>query len=110
MKLDRLFTTVTLAQMQELLRAVAGQVESGFSLADAVQVSGDISRLGPDGDLLIEPFVALHGATIPFILDASRAGAGVEAIFITAPPLTDWLEQHLVSLGTPVPVKVLRAE
>jgi len=110
MKLDRLFTTVTVEQARELLRTVALQVDSGFTLDEATQVSTDIGQLAADDSLLIEPMVFLAGGTVPFVFDAEAQKDGVlEVTLITASPLTDRLEKHLRGLGPHVPLRVLRA-
>jgi hypothetical protein len=108
-KLDRLFTTVSVSQAQGLLDAIAGRLESGFSVREAAQVGADLAALDAEDSLLIEPFVSIDGTRVPFFVDVEKlAGNSVELTIVTAPPLTDWLERHLRALGDDVPLEVLR--
>jgi hypothetical protein len=108
MKLDRLFARVTVAQMQAIVRAVAGVAGSGFDAKEAIAIADEIARLQPGQDVFLQPIVEALGGRAPFVLEASRQDEGIEATFITGPPLTAWLERQLAELEPPPSVKVVR--
>lgn len=110
MKLDRLFAKVSIAQMQAIVRAVAGIATGGFDVHEAARVADEIARLVPDGTVFLEPIVDAMGGRMPFVLQACRRGDRIDATVITAPPLTGFLERELRDLEPPPNVKVVRGE
>ena len=111
MKQDRLLVTLTKVQAGGILSGVAALVDDGFSNDDARRTTADLTHLHGDNSLLIEPVVRIRDACVPFILDAypTHAPAVCEGVFMTAEPLTSWLEERLRALVPPAKVKVLRA-
>ena len=110
-KLDRLLVTLSHSQAAGILSDLAATVESGFSSDDALRAAADLAALQGEDSLLVEPIVTVGGASVPFILDAYPAdtAADREAVFITADPITTWLEKRLQALAPAVTVTVLRA-
>jgi hypothetical protein len=108
MKLDRLFARVSIAQMQAIVRSVTGVATGGFDVHEAARISDEIARLQPDQDVFLEPIVDALGGRMPFVLEACRRGAQIEATIITAPPLTAFLERELADLEPPPNVRVVR--
>lgn len=109
-KLDRLFARVSLAQMQAIVRAVAGVATKGFDLREAAGVADEIAKLDDGANVFIEPLLDALGGRMPFVLEASRRGDAIEATVITAPPLTAFLERELADLEPPPDVRVVRAK
>ena len=107
-KLDRLFAKVSIAQMQAIVRSVAGVATGGFDQREAARISDEIARLQPDQDVFLEPIVDALGGRMPFVLEACRRGDQIEATIITAPPLTGFLERELADLEPPPNVRVVR--
>ncbi len=111
MKLDRVLTTLSHAHGAALLTDLAALVDDGFSSDDALRTAVALAALRGEDSHLIEPIVTVNGASVPFILDAYATDVPTEldVVFMTAGPLTTWLEERLNALRPGIPVRVLRA-